>query len=269
MVELAFHPELSVMIKSLFRLMKTALITASLFLASCGKDFDTMSLYEQSLLQPNRFSNDKIRDKKRKPLDILDFTDIKAGDKIIDLLGGGGYYSELFNYIVGSEGKVYLQNTTLFLRFSKTELEKRLKGNRLKNVIRLDSDFVDMKLPANVDIIFIGLSYHDIYVERDNKLLTTTREEFFPQILSALKPGGKLVIIDHAAESDTGNSLTTKLHRIDEKWTIKDIESAGFKLINTIDVLRNPNDNYKLDIWNSKVRDKTDRFVHLYKKTAH
>jgi len=254
------------MIKTIYRTLRTTIL--SLFLVGCSEDLSKMTMLERSLHQPDRFSDDKGSDKYRKPLDILEFSDIKPEMKIIDLLGGGGYYTELFNYIVGNKGKVYIQNTTLFLRFSKEELEKRLKNNRLKNVIRLDSDFADMKLPQNIDLMFIGLSFHDIYVKRDDKLLMTTREEFFPQIFSAIKPGGKLVIIDHAAEAGTGNSLSTKLHRIEEKWTINDIESAGFKLIKTSDVLRNPNDDYKLDIWKRKVFHKTDRFVHLYEKPA-
>ena len=252
------------MIKLFYGIFRAAILT--LFLSSCTEDLDKMSIIEQSLHQPDRFSDDKARDKSRKPLSILEFSGIKPGMKIIDLLGGGGYYTELFNYIVGSEGRVYLQNTTLFLRFSKDELEKRLKNMRLKNVIRLDSDFSNMKLPKDVDLIFIGLSYHDIYVEREDKFLTTTREEFFPQIFAALKPGGKLIIIDHAAKIGTGNSLSTKLHRIDEKWAIADIESAGFKLIKKSDILRNPKDDHSLDIWNKKVFHKTDRFVHFYEK---
>lgn len=252
------------MIKQAYRILRTAFL--SFLLVSCSDDLENMSITKQSLYQPDRFSNDRERDKNRKPLSILDFSDIKPGMKIIDLLGGGGYYTELFNYIVGDKGKIYIQNTSLFLRFSKDELEKRLENNRLQNVIRLDSDFADMQLPKNADLMFIGLSYHDIYVDREDKKLTTTREEFFPQIFSALKPGGKLVIIDHAAEAGSGISSTTKLHRIDEKWAINDIENAGFKLIKTSDVLRNNKDKHNLSIWNKKVFHKTDRFVHLYQK---
>lgn len=252
------------MIKLPYKIIRTAIL--SIFLVGCSKDLDNMSITERALHQPDRFSSDKSSDKRRKPLDILKFADIEPGMSIIDLLGGGGYYTELFNYIVGSEGKVYIQNTTLFLKFSKEELEKRLNNNRLKNVTRLDSDFSNLKLPQDIDLMFIGLSYHDIYVDREDKLLTTTHDEFFPQIYSAIRPGGKLVVIDHAGEVGTGKNNTTKLHRIDEKWAIKDIESAGFKLIKTSNILRNPNDDYKLDIWNKKVMHKTDRFVHLYEK---
>lgn len=254
------------MIKLTYRLFRTSLL--ALLAVGCSKNLDEMTLYEQSIHQPNRYSNDKSNDKNRKPLEILKFSEIKKGMKIIDLLGGGGYYTELFNYIVGSEGKIYIQNNSLFLRFSDEELTKRLANNRLKNVVRIDSEFADMKLPENVDLIFIGLSYHDIYVPRNDPKIMTSHKEFFPQIVAALKPGGKLLIIDHAAKIGTGKSMAPKLHRIDEQWAIKDIESAGFKLIKTLDVLRNPEDDHTLDIWKKKFFHKTDRFVHLYEKTA-
>lgn len=252
------------MFKKVFSLASTALI--SLSLSSCSENIAEMPLNKQSLYQPNRYTKDKENDKTRYPQAILDLSTVKPGNRVLDLLGGGGYYTELFNYIVGDTGKVYIQNNSLFLRFSKKELDKRLINNRLKNVIRLDTEFANMKLPSDIDLIFIGLSYHDIYVPRDDPTIMTSREEFFPQIYAALKPGGKLLITDHAAKIGSGKTMAPSLHRIDEQWAIKDIESAGFKLIATSDVLRNPKDDHTLDIWKKKFYHKTDRFVHLYKK---
>jgi len=225
-----------------------------------------MPVEEQSLHHSDRYADDSARDKARKPLDVLKFSGVKPGQVVIDLLGGGGYYSELFSYIVGEQGKVYLQNNSLFLRFSQEELEARLAAGRLKNVVRLDSEFADMKLPANVDLIFIGLSYHDIYVPREDPVITANREQFFAQVTAALKPGGALLIIDHVAEPGTGIDTTAKLHRIDEAWARQDIESAGFEFEAALDVLRNPDDNYQLDIWKKGIMRKTDRFIHLYRK---
>ncbi len=251
---------------SILRRTKIALITVTMFLVGCSKDLDGLSIEEQSIHQPERYADDRARDKNRKPLDVLQFSGVKPGQVVVDLLGGGGYYSELFNYIVGDQGKVYLQNNSLFLRFSTEELEDRLRDGRLSNVVRLDSEFADMKLPSDVDMLFIGLSYHDIYVPREDPVIEAKRDEFFDQIWAALKPGGALLIIDHAAEPGTGKESAAKLHRIDEAWAKQDIESAGFKFEKALDVLRNPNDNYQLDIWKKEVMRKTDRFIHLYRK---
>ena len=243
------------------------LLISSLFLSvSCSQDLSEMSLLERSLHQPERYSSDKKSDSQRKPLKVLELSGVDKGMQVIDLLGGGGYYTELFNYIVGDTGKVYLQNNSLFLRFSREELEKRLRNNRLSNTIRLDSEFADMQLPANTDLIFIGLSYHDIYVPREDPVITANRDEFFTQIMAALKPGGKLLIIDHNAAPGSGKSTTAKLHRIEEQWAKQDIESAGFKFVESLDTLRNPNDDYSKSIWAKNIMHKTDRFIHLYQK---
>jgi len=241
------------------------ILTLPLIIVSCSKDFDSMSLNEKSIHQENRYNADKSEDKTRKPLEILNFSDIQPGMKVLDLLGGGGYYTELFDYIVGSEGKVFIQNNSLFLRFSGETLTKRLKNSRLKNTVRIDSEFSDMKLPENMDLVFIGLSYHDIYVTREDPVIQANREEFLSQLTSSLKPGGILLIVDHAAKPGTGISMTSNLHRIDEEWTKKDLQSAGFEFIKSLDVLRNPNDDYSLDIWKDDVIYKTDRFIHMYK----
>lgn len=255
-----------VMIERIIQPLKKLLISSLFLSASCSQDLSEMSIQERSLHQSDRYSTDKKSDIKRKPLQILEFSGVSEGMQVIDLLGGGGYYTELFDYIVGNTGKVYLQNNSLFLRFSQEEIQKRLKNNRLSNTIRLDSEFADMKLPTNTDLIFIGLSYHDIYVPREDPVITADRDEFFTQVLAALKPGGNLLIIDHNAKPGSGKSTTKKLHRIEEQWAIKDIESAGFTFIKSSDILKNPKDDYSKDIWSKAVIYKTDKFIHLYQK---
>ena len=239
---------------------------AVFFLLSCSKNIDKLPVNEQAIYIDSRFSDDIPKDRYRKPLPVLNFSDVKPGMTVVDLLGGGGYYSELFSHIVGESGVVYLQNNSLFLRFSKDELEQRLKDERLPNVIRLDSEFSDMQLPENVDVIFLGLSFHDLYVKRDDPVITADREQIYAQIKTALKPGGSIIIIDHAAEPGSGISKTSKSHRIDEAWVKADLISQGFDFIDSIDALRNSKDDYSLDIWKEKVRHKTDRFIHKYTK---
>ncbi len=211
---------------------------------------------------------DRRRDKERRPADILEFSGIKSGDKVVDLLGAGGWYTELLSKVVGNQGKVYLVNTPLFLNFSEKDIEERLKEQHLKNVVRLDVAWDKLNLPEEVDFIWLTLSFHDIYVKRppEKKHFEADRDHFFDQLRRSLKTGGYLLISDHAARP--GSGLTDiKLHRIDEEYVRADVESEGFVFIRSLDVLRNPNDDYSKDIWNEAVKRKTDRFVHLYQRT--
>lgn len=252
--------------KTLRRIVSLTSLSALVACFDSSGSTPAVDIYEMAVGQPTRSKVDRQADERRHPYEILKLSGITPGMVVVDLLGGSGYYAELFNPIVGPGGKVFLQNNSLFLRFSTEDLEKRLADTRLKNVVRLDSEFADLKLPNDVDLIFMGLSYHDIYVPREDPVIMTSREEFFPQILAALKPGGKLLVIDHAALEGSGSSAAPKLHRIAEDYAIQDITSAGFRLVESLDILRNDSDDYSLDIWNEAVFHKTDRFVLLFEK---
>lgn len=230
------------------------------------ENFQQLPVIEQAISHADRWAGDRDADSYRMPARILSFADVTQGMNIVDLLGGSGYYTELLSYIVGEKGKIYIQNNSLFLEYNGEKLAKRLNNSRLKNVEQLDSEFDDMKLPTNVDVIFIALGYHDIHVPRSNPKHMTSPAPFLKQIYRSLKPKGKLIIIDHAAKPNTGIQTTAKLHRIDEQYVMQEITSAGFKFHGSSDALRNNTDNYELDIWNKEVFHNTDRFVHLYIK---
>ena len=62
------------------------------------------------LASSERPAKDSERDGARKPAEVMQFAGIEAGDHILDLFAGGGWYSELFSMAVGPTGKVYAQN---------------------------------------------------------------------------------------------------------------------------------------------------------------
>ena len=250
-----------------FRFVTTAFCTlASLFGCSDVPDnYDQLSPIERAVHHPQRPRADKQRDDRRQPLEVLKLFEVRPGMTIVDIMGGGGFYTELFSYLVGDNGKVYLQNNSLFLRFSTDDLVARLQENRLPNVTRLDSEFADLKLPAS-DVLFLGLSYHDIYVPREDPVIQADPEQFKAQLLSALNPEGVLVIVDHAARPNSGIQDTPSLHRIDRDFVVADLEGAGFKLVSESEHLRKLNDQYEKSIWERGVMGRTDRFVLVFKR---
>jgi predicted methyltransferase len=56
-------------------------------------------------------------------------------------------------------------------------------------------------------------------------------------LFNALKPGGKLVIIDNAAKAGAGISATKTLHRIEEAALIEEVTRAGFSVDGRSDYL--------------------------------
>ena len=64
-------------------------------------------LYFSAVNHPERLKSDFAYDEKRKPLDILPFTQISEGDQVLELGAGGGYTTELLSWLVGKSGRVY------------------------------------------------------------------------------------------------------------------------------------------------------------------
>ena len=115
-----------------------------------------------------RNESDMQQDAGRKPAEIINFSGVKAGDKVLDLLAGGGYYTEILSRVVGDNGEVVLQVPEAYLKYVDKEIKQRLADNRLKNVTYLLSESPDLKLSENkFDSAFLVLGYHDMFFKEE------------------------------------------------------------------------------------------------------
>lgn len=214
-----------------------------------------------------RFESDMKKDSYRKPAEMINLVGVKKGDRVLDFLGGGGYYSEILSRVVGNDGEVVLQIPHAYLKYVDKELKKRLADNRLKNVTYLQSEADDLKLGENVfDSAFLVLGYHDTF--HTNGDWDFNADLVMPQLLKALKPGAKLLVIDHNGAKGTGATLTNKVHRIEDTFVKKDLIKKGFRFVKEVDTLRNKNDDLTKSVFRPEIRGKTDRFVMLFEKAA-
>ncbi|MDG2333204.1 MAG: SAM-dependent methyltransferase [Myxococcota bacterium] len=213
----------------------------------------------ESLADGSRAEADRKRDAGRKPADVVVFLELQPGMTVVDLIAGSGYYSEVLSLVVGEKGKVYAQNPPRVLQFRDGANDKamtsRLEGNRLPNVERLDQDLSEITLePGTVDVAITALNFHDIY----NGSGAEAAQDFFARVLSLLKPGGVLGLIDHSGAAGNDNE---KLHRIDEGKVLESAKKAGFEIAGSSDLLRNPADDLSRGVFDPAVRGQTDRFL--------
>ena len=215
---------------------------------------------------PARWQRDLKRDRRSRPLDILTFAGVAPGMTVLGLFTGGGYWAELFARAVGTDGTVVAHTNTAYRNFAGPLLESRFKDGRVPGVVVHDAEINDLALgAARFDIVFIGLGYHDIYFYADFSPVPG-REWFFDQVRAAVKPGGSVVIVDHAAHPGTGATAPQQLHRIDEVYARADWERAGFEFIAETDVLRNPDDDRSRNVFDDGIRRNTDRFVYRFRR---
>ncbi|WP_198030116.1 class I SAM-dependent methyltransferase [Bradyrhizobium sp. Tv2a-2] len=223
----------------------------------------------------DRTAADRTNDERRKPEQMLGFIGIRPGIVAVDLSAGGGYTTELLARAIGSSGKVYGQSrprdpsrapqspvtpegngtpaTTpsaasaaptsaprpSTVALAERESKLRSDGVQAAPIVALSRPFEDPippELANGVDLVTLMFNYHDL------GHLGVDRAEMNKAVFAALKSGGLYVIADHSGRPGTGISESGSLHRVEEAFLRKEVEAAGFKLIDEGNFLHNPND---------------------------
>jgi predicted methyltransferase len=204
---------------------------------------------------PDRSAEDRKTDERRHPELLLAFAGVRPGMKVLDIGAGAGYSTEILARGVGARGLVYGQNSAVAMERIKNRFDDRFAKFALKNVTKVVRDDVD-PVPPNAgafDMVTIFFFYHDIpWLGVDRALLTK-------RIYDALKPGGVVVVADHAAKAGDGVSVSRSLHRIEESVVKSDFEGAGFRFAGDADFLRNPKDPRDAPVFRSPIQ--VDEFV--------
>lgn len=215
-----------------------------------------------------RGEQSRARDAGRRPAEILDFYGIQPGMAVLEVGAGAGYYTEILSAAVGSEGNVIAHNNPsgYYEKFLKASFEPL--AARLDNVEPRVVDVSDLALDDNgLDAAFIVLMYHHLHYDpAEGAALPSRSKQILGKILAALKPGGILGIIEHAAPDGTSRAEAAPLHRVDEAATIADIEGQGFALAAKSDLLHFGSDDRSVYWRNTPHQGKTWRFVHKYVK---
>jgi predicted methyltransferase len=227
--------------------------------------------YDAALAHTGRPAADLKRDALDHPADMLRLAGIKPGMKVADVLAGDGYYSELLSDIVGPQGRVLLINNAAFDKWSEPDLDNRLAGSRLPNVVRQTLDLNDMKLsPGSLDAVLLIKVYHDLYWVDSSPNSPWPKIDVngvLDQLAKALKPGAVLLLVDHSAKPGRGSSDASELHRIEEAFAIKDFTAHGFKVVGKSELLKRPEDARDQISFKGPALGKTDRFVLVFRKT--
>lgn len=147
---------------------------------------------------------------------------IKPGMVIADIGAGSGYHSALLSKMVGT-GKVFAVDVEPeMIAF----LNKRIKQEKLSGIVPVLSSEQKLSLPDNtVDLMLLVDVYHEFSYPYEMAL----------SMLAALKPGGKLVLVEFRSENETVPIKT--IHKMSKAQAIKEFKAAGFAFDKSIDNL--------------------------------
>ena len=214
-----------------------------------------------AIADPSRPAADKERDAARKPAEMITFAQLKPGQTVLELLPGGGYFTRIFAKVVGPGGHLYAAVPDPKGKDAEPAAAAIAAEPGYGNVTVVPIQPLP-KLPP-LDLIWTSWNYHDLHLTRVHADMAAVDKGW----LAMLKPGGVVVIVDHAALPGAPPVETAdKLHRIDPAVVKTEMTAAGFVFDGETNVLANPADPHTKIVFDPSIRGKTDQFAFRFKK---
>jgi ubiquinone/menaquinone biosynthesis C-methylase UbiE len=163
-----------------------------------------------------RVLEDPSRDAWQKPHEVVMALNLRSSDAIADIGAGSGYFARRFAHHAGKVLAVDIDPQLL-------EMIRKEAPANLETVLASPED--PHLAPASVDIIFLCDVLHHI----------ENRPAYYAKLAAALKPGGRVVIVDfHKRELPVGPPPAMKLA---QEEVVAELGRAGFRLTRSLDTL--------------------------------
>ena len=225
----------------------------------------TAADYAEVLAAPIRPADDRARDAARHTAETLAFAGVRPGQKIADMIIGGGYFTRVFSAAVGPWGRVTAWQPAEFIAFQASYGDSLAAADALANVDAIRSPIAAPDFPAGLDLVFTAQNYHDLHL---SMAPADTAVRVNAAVFEALKPGGLYVIIDHHAVAGSPLTAANTVHRIDIEAVKREVLAAGFVLDGESDLLANAADPRTANVFDGAIRGRTSQFMLRFRKPA-
>jgi SAM-dependent methyltransferase len=161
---------------------------------------------------------DPSRDAWQRPDEVIRVLSPSPSASVADIGAATGYFSARFARAV-PEGRVF----AIDIEPSMIDyLTARAKREGLGNITTIPATADDPKIPEPVDLIIVVDTYHHL----------VGRTAYFQRLTRALKPSGRIAIIDFKPESKMG-----PIEKLAPAQVIRELTEAGYALVDQPTVL--------------------------------
>jgi ubiquinone/menaquinone biosynthesis C-methylase UbiE len=155
-----------------------------------------------------------VRDKYHQPDKVMDVTGVKQGMVIGEVGAGHGYFTFHLSRRVGDSGKIYANDIAAR---ALAAIRRKCKEEGISNIETIVGQVEDPLFPDDeLDMVFIVNAFHDL----------AKPVELLNNIVSSLKPGAPVVIIDRDPDKVGGYSR----HVLTQEEVLEHIENSDFDL---------------------------------------
>jgi predicted methyltransferase len=229
------------------RLILAAALAAAAMTATAADD----SL-KTAIASAQRTPANAARDVYRHPYETLTFFGIKPTMTVVELVPGGGWYTEILAPYLRDKGKYIAagaafdpakRGTVAFK--TKLDATPAMYDKVVAGVFNPPASY-NIAPASSVDMVLTFRNVHNWIEGGDAGLV-----DVFKQMYTVLKPGGVLGVVDHRLPESATQDATASTGYVKESYVIAIAEKAGFKLAAKSEVNANPKDKaeHKKGVW--------------------
>ena len=160
------------------------------------------------------------RDTDQQPERVIEALGLQPGLSVADIGAGSGYFTRRFVQAVTEKGKVYAVDVEPdMLQYAKASLARMPIPSTVEFILAQPGN---PQLPRqSVDLIFLCNVYHHL----------DDRPAYFSNVRPALKPGGRVAVIDFYHDARSGDVGFPRKHLVARDTVVEEMVKAGFQLV--------------------------------------
>lgn len=242
-----------------------ACIIAGLSLGALAQDDGVADKIRAAMDGDVRTEADVARDRNRKPVETLQFFQLTDDMRVLELIPGGGWYTKLLAPVLRENGELYVAIGTDRV---KENLIPRPGFDHVKVIdIGVESERTGPFGTRDIPAFDFGVSDIDLVVTFRNMHNYTPagRASVNAAVFEALRAGGLYGVIDHTLRHMQPMTSENR-RRVDVVQIIKEVQAAGFELVDYSDLHYRPDDELRYEVGRASVTGNTDRFTLLFRK---
>jgi predicted methyltransferase len=244
---MAINQRPSMFRSTLFALAVFALSPSPLFAQSADAALQAL------VASPDRSPANRARDPYRHPAATLSFFGVKSDSVVVEILPGGGYWTEILapylrehgHYVaaVGDRASTSEETRKSIAAFTSKYVDKPQRYGPIE-VSDFAGDKYPVAAPGSADFVLTFRNVHNWMAHGDAPAA-------FAAFYKALKPGGVLGVEEHRGRIDAPQDPLAKSGYVREDFAIALAEAAGFKFAGASEINANPKDtkDYPVGVW--------------------
>ncbi len=208
-------------------------------------DEKTAQHLTQAIASKDRTPVNRARDGYRHPQETLQFFGLRKDLKVLEILPGLGWYTEILAPVLKDEGLLtvasfgenhpneYLRN--IHIQYIETLDGKPAIYGKVKRALFKDQDYLKNIANDSQDMVLTFRNTH-------NWIRYGGIKAVYQAFHRVLKKGGVLGVVQHRADKGSDATVMAEKGYVPESYLIRLIEEAGFELVDKTQINANPKD---------------------------